>query len=111
MFAGSGVAPPPPDPAVIVTFAGIPGLGKTELCARLQARLADRHTVVHHHSDALEPKARKGFWDNAAKLSVTRRGAGSSTVVLADKNLVDNPSGAAHAVFACTAVSSKHSSF
>jgi MoxR-like ATPase len=86
------VAPPPRDPAVIVTFAGIPGLGKTELCKRLHERLAARHVVVHHHSDALGVPARK-YWEQVVSLSVTHRGDGKATVVLADKNLVDNPRG------------------
>jgi hypothetical protein len=92
VHAGTGVAPPPPDPAVVVTFAGTPGLGKTELCTQLHKRLAARHVVVHHHSDALQISARK-YWSQAASLSVTHRGDGKATVVLADKNLVDNPRG------------------
>ena len=88
------MAPPAPDPAVIVMFAGTPGLGKTAICAELRRRLGARHDVVHHHSDALAPSARKGYWGKAATASVTRHGGARGTVVLADKNLVDNPPGA-----------------
>lgn len=90
------MAPPSADPAVIVTFAGTPGLGKTALCTELEQRLAAQHVVVHLHSDVLGPTGRKGYWDKAAAISVTRRGDGKATIVLADKNLVDNPRGTSH---------------
>ena len=74
-------------------FAGTPGLGKTAICTALHRRLAARHRVVHHHSDAMSPSSRKGYWGKAASEAVPPHTGGRSTVVLADKNLIDNPSG------------------
>jgi hypothetical protein len=95
--AGEGVPEPARDPALIVAFVTTPGTGKSAICAELARRLArrkKRYTVVHHQSDALGAAGRKGYWDAVGRLSVTRRNDGKPTIVLADKNLVDNPPGA-----------------
>lgn len=103
VYAGQGVEPAPFDPAIVVVFVTIPGVGKTYLCQKLLETL-DRNAfeVVHCHGDAMTageaPSSgarRKGgnYWTVVADAVATRRGDGRTTLVLADKNLIDSPLG------------------
>lgn len=96
--AGQGVEAVPFDPALVLVFVTIPGVGKTFLCEKLMQSL-DRSVfeVVHCHGDAMAtgPSHSKPrhFWPAVAKAAATRRADGRSTIVLADKNLIDSPTG------------------
>lgn len=91
--AGQGVEPVPFDPAIVLVFVSIPGVGKTFLCEKLMQSLDHGlFEVVHCHGDAMATSARN-FWSAVAKAAATRRADGRTTLVLADKNLIDSPTG------------------
>eukprot|EP00892_Ulva_mutabilis_P010846 jgi/Ulvmu1/8133/UM040_0029.1 len=97
-WAGNGAPERVRDPAVVVVFIGIPGIGKGMLCAELLRALPeDRFKVVHQESDAMKAAGGRGrgppFWPAVAQAAVSHRGDGRATVVLADKNAVDSPAG------------------
>lgn len=113
--AGEGVELALFDRAIIVVFVTIPGVGKTFLCEKLLETL-DRKVfeVLHCHGDAMAAgaavegssgraartvKKGGGYWAAVADAAATRRGDGRTTIVLADKNLIDSPLGNPHSSF------------
>jgi hypothetical protein len=91
--AGCGVPRPMRDKALVVTFVGIPGLGKSAVCDRLVEYLSgDQVAVQHFMSDKVAKAARRAYWGDVAKRSVSE--TGKANVVLADKNLLEAPPGA-----------------
>jgi ABC-type dipeptide/oligopeptide/nickel transport system ATPase component len=95
--AGCGVPKPERAPAVIVTFVGTPGMGKTAIAkAVLELLPRSEYRVIHHHSDILiEHGGHRPakFWPRAADLSIAEGPDQRTVVVLADKNLVPSPDG------------------
>ena len=120
---------PQRDPATVVAFVGIPGLGKSAICEQLVQQAKDKTLVYtdsaasgdggqkrkgkevnaqHFMSDMVATKQRKRYWDDVASKTATE--GKNATVVLADKNLIDNPRGAHRKAFCLVLSGGTHSS-
>lgn len=97
--AGSGLPKVERAPAIIVTFIGTPGMGKTTIAkALVEALPRAGYRVVHHHSDVLRGQRGdqiKVYWPRTAELSIVDDADSRPVVVIADKNLVPSPEGEA----------------
>ncbi|GMH43609.1 hypothetical protein BSKO_11531 [Bryopsis sp. KO-2023] len=89
---GVGAPLPKQDPGVVCAFVGIPGVGKSAIAQKLS--LEDRPDVRLHvvSSDTMKNK-KSNFWSVVGDQSMTFTGGSSANLVLADKNLVNSPSG------------------